>query len=62
VNIGIGGSDLGPSMVCQALKPYGKQGLNVHFVSNIGNNSYESHEIALILLLSSIIAVETKLL
>jgi len=35
VNIGIGGSDLGPVMVTQALKPYGKHGLNVHFVSNI---------------------------
>jgi len=35
VNIGIGGSDLGPTMVCNALKPYSKVGLNVHFVSNI---------------------------
>jgi glucose-6-phosphate isomerase len=35
VNIGIGGSDLGPVMVTEALKPYGKTGLNVHFVSNI---------------------------
>lgn len=35
VNIGIGGSDLGPFMVTEALKPYGKQGLNVHFVSNV---------------------------
>jgi len=35
VNIGIGGSDLGPTMVCLALKPYSKPGLNVHFVSNI---------------------------
>ncbi|MEO7557574.1 MAG: glucose-6-phosphate isomerase, partial [Gammaproteobacteria bacterium] len=35
VNIGIGGSDLGPAMVCQALKPYGKAGLRVHFVSNV---------------------------
>lgn len=35
VNIGIGGSDLGPVMVCGALKPYAKEGLNVHFVSNI---------------------------
>ena len=35
VNIGIGGSDLGPVMVTEALKPYGKAGLNVHFVSNI---------------------------
>lgn len=35
VNIGIGGSDLGPVMVCDALKPYAKADLNVHFVSNI---------------------------
>ncbi|MDP1596786.1 MAG: glucose-6-phosphate isomerase [Methylotenera sp.] len=35
VNIGIGGSDLGPVMVCDALKPYASTGLNVHFVSNI---------------------------
>jgi len=35
VNIGIGGSDLGPKMVCEALKPYAQPGLNVHFVSNV---------------------------
>jgi glucose-6-phosphate isomerase len=35
VNIGIGGSDLGPVMVTEALKPYGHHRLNVHFVSNI---------------------------
>jgi glucose-6-phosphate isomerase len=35
INIGIGGSDLGPVMACTALKPYAKAGLNVHFVSNI---------------------------
>ncbi len=35
VNIGIGGSDLGPVMVTEALKPYAQTGLNVHFVSNI---------------------------
>jgi glucose-6-phosphate isomerase len=34
VNIGIGGSDLGPLMVTEALKPYAKN-VNVHFVSNI---------------------------
>jgi glucose-6-phosphate isomerase len=34
VNIGIGGSDLGPVMVTEALKPYAK-GLKVHFVSNV---------------------------
>ncbi|HEX9013723.1 MAG TPA: glucose-6-phosphate isomerase, partial [Anaerolineaceae bacterium] len=35
VNIGIGGSDLGPKMVCQALKPYARPELRVHFVSNV---------------------------
>ena len=35
VNIGIGGSDLGPNMVCTALQPYSQKGLNVHFVSNV---------------------------
>jgi len=34
VNIGIGGSDLGPVMVTEAMKPYGYR-LNVHFVSNV---------------------------
>ena len=34
VNIGIGGSDLGPAMVVEALKYYGNH-LNVHFVSNV---------------------------
>lgn len=35
VNIGIGGSDLGPAMVCEALKPYQHERLNMHFVSNV---------------------------
>ncbi|KAK7891010.1 hypothetical protein WMY93_022973 [Mugilogobius chulae] len=35
VNIGIGGSDLGPLMVTEALKPYSDGGPNVWFVSNI---------------------------
>ena len=35
VNIGIGGSDLGPKMVCEALKPYGQPSMHVHFVSNV---------------------------
>lgn len=42
VNIGIGGSDLGPVMVCEALKFY-KNHLNVHFVSNVdGDHVYET--------------------
>ncbi len=35
VNIGIGGSDLGPQMVTEALKPYARGELNVHYVSNV---------------------------
>lgn len=35
VNIGIGGSDLGPAMAYEALKPYVKAGLQCRFVSNI---------------------------
>ncbi len=35
VNIGIGGSDLGPKMVDTALTAYGKNGLKAHFVSNV---------------------------
>jgi len=35
VNIGIGGSDLGPVMVTEALKPYWVDGIKIHFVSNV---------------------------
>lgn len=35
INIGIGGSDLGPVMVSEALKPYTRRGLRPHYVSNI---------------------------
>ena len=35
VNIGIGGSDLGPQMVAEALRPHWKPGLRAHFVSNV---------------------------
>ena len=35
VNIGIGGSDLGPHVVCDSMKPFAQRGLNVHFVSNV---------------------------
>ena len=35
VNIGIGGSDLGPRMVVEALKPWHQEGLRVRFVSNV---------------------------
>ena len=39
VNIGVGGSDLGPLMACEALRPYAIHDLRVHFVSNVD----ESH-------------------
>lgn len=43
VNIGIGGSDLGPVMVTEALKPYALPNLNVHYVSNVdGVHIYET--------------------
>jgi len=35
INIGIGGSDLGPVMVSEALKAYSQRNLKIHFVSNI---------------------------
>ncbi len=35
VNIGIGGSDLGPRMVCRALEPYQQSAVRCHFVSNV---------------------------
>jgi glucose-6-phosphate isomerase len=42
VNIGIGGSDLGPVMVYEALKPYVQAGIEARFVSNIDpNDVYE---------------------
>ncbi|HEV7371794.1 glucose-6-phosphate isomerase [Arenibaculum sp.] len=35
VNIGIGGSDLGPAMAVQALQPFAHPGIEMHFVSNV---------------------------
>ena len=35
LNLGIGGSDLGPRLACDALKHYSRKGLRVHFVSNV---------------------------
>lgn len=43
VNIGIGGSDLGPVMVTEALKPYASTKITPHFVSNVdGTQLYET--------------------
>ena len=41
VNIGIGGSDLGPVMVTEALKPYWKEGMQPYFVSNVDGTHIE---------------------
>lgn len=41
VNIGIGGSDLGPNMVCRALEPYSHNNIRVHFVSNVDGSHIE---------------------
>ncbi|TMD56423.1 MAG: glucose-6-phosphate isomerase, partial [Chloroflexi bacterium] len=40
VNIGIGGSDLGPSMAYDALKYYSDRNLTVRFVSNVDSNEF----------------------
>ncbi|MDB5175967.1 MAG: glucose-6-phosphate isomerase [Candidatus Saccharibacteria bacterium] len=40
VNIGIGGSDLGPVMVSEALKDYSDRNLNLQFISNIDANHF----------------------
>ncbi len=45
VNVGIGGSDLGPKMVVQALRPYRHPDLRLHFISNIdGAHALETLE------------------
>lgn len=35
INVGIGGSDLGPRAIYEALKPYGIKGRSVHFIANV---------------------------
>jgi glucose-6-phosphate isomerase len=42
VNIGIGGSDLGPKMVCQALRCYADKGIQSHFVSNVDGHALDA--------------------
>ncbi len=41
VNIGIGGSHLGPQMLTEALKPFAAKNLNMHFVANIDENQID---------------------
>jgi len=40
VNIGIGGSDLGPVMATESLRPYWQEGLRAHFVSNVDGTQF----------------------
>ncbi|NLC24148.1 MAG: glucose-6-phosphate isomerase, partial [Oxalobacter sp.] len=42
INIGIGGSDLGPHMVCQALRPWHRDDIRVHFVSNVDGHDLDA--------------------
>ena len=42
VNIGIGGSDLGPKMVCLALRQYAHPRLKMHFVSNVDGHDIDA--------------------
>ncbi|MEO6353996.1 MAG: glucose-6-phosphate isomerase [Oxalobacteraceae bacterium] len=42
VNIGIGGSDLGPKMVCRALRSYAHPRLRMHFVSNVDGHDLDA--------------------
>ena len=42
VNIGIGGSDLGPKMVCLALRQYAHPRLTIHFVSNVDGHDMDA--------------------
>jgi glucose-6-phosphate isomerase len=42
VNIGIGGSDLGPEMVCRALRPFVHPRLSLHFVSNVDGHDMDA--------------------
>ena len=42
VNIGIGGSDLGPKMVCLALRQYAHPRLKMHFVSNVDGHDMDA--------------------
>ncbi|MBV8665409.1 MAG: glucose-6-phosphate isomerase [Burkholderiaceae bacterium] len=42
VNIGIGGSDLGPEMACHALRSYAQPTLNLHFVANVDGHDLDA--------------------
>lgn len=59
INIGIGGSDLGPAMVTRALSPYRGNGPKVHFVSNV-DGAHLSDTLALLDPVSTLIVVASK--
>jgi glucose-6-phosphate isomerase len=59
VNIGIGGSDLGPLMVCEALKPYASDNLQMHFVSNV-DGSHIAEALAAVDIESTLFIVASK--
>ncbi len=59
VNIGIGGSDLGPLMVCEALKPWQHEDLEFHFVSNV-DGSHISEALAKINAETTLFIVASK--
>ena len=42
VNIGIGGSDLGPAMSCAALRTFAQPGLRLHFLSNVDGHAIDA--------------------
>ena len=54
VNIGIGGSDLGPQMVCEALREFAHTRLTMHFVSNVDGAALDRA-------LSKVVSAETTL-
>ncbi len=47
INIGIGGSDLGPAMACECLKPYTQRDLTVKFVSNVDGTHFVEQTLGL---------------
>ncbi len=68
VNIGIGGSDLGPAMITQALTPYHRPRLRAHFVSNVdGSHLAETlrhlhHETTLFIIASKTFTTQETML
>ena len=41
INVGIGGSDLGPVMACEALRFYSKRSITFRFVSNVDGSDID---------------------